>query len=837
MNGRLRIPTLIFYILTAFTLAVSVFCFVRAVSWINRPFAGILLYEFPYVGSMGSRDWPGYEAGLRYLDRIVSVEGQPVLNAEEVVDIISQKSPGTPVRYVVESKGEIREVTIPVDVFSTKDFIMVFLAPFLVGFIIYILGFVVYVLKPNTSTSWVFLLLCFGVCIYGVSGFEMQSTYASVHFHYVIVPLFPALFVHLGLIFPDRKKFVSRFPVLEYAIYVPAVILILTYQVYLFTFEDVLGSGASSWVPSYNAIASVNRPFTLLCVAGLLVLILHSAFRASSSLARQRARMILFGVAIAFLPPAILMLITLTMKVNFPWNFIAFFVIFFPMSIAYSIVRHNLFEADVIIKRAVGYVVVTAIVVGAYVGVGVVLNVFVGKYELAQSRAFPILFTLGVILVFNPLRDRIQVLVDRIFFRKEYDYGSIVDKIGGAMTTLLDLGQILKRLTQTFTEDMFINNSSVALLNPAGTAYQIYMAEGESKHDVEGKAFNRSEPLMQVIEGEKKELTRYDLLEDPKYKDVSRSGAASFEALHASLLVPLLYQNQVIGSLNLGEKKSGKFYNREDIDLLRTLANQGAVAIENARLFQENLEKQRMEEELSIARDLQTSMLPAVCPEIGGFKIAAISTPAREVGGDFFDFIEMGTDRVGFVVGDVTGKSVSGALVMSASRSVFRMLSEERLTVGEIMIRANRRMNKDVKKGMFVALLYAVLNSENRTLSLCSAGQTQPIHFFAKSGEARLVETEGDAFPLGILEDVEYEETRVQLTPGDRVVFYTDGIVEAMNGQNEMFGFERLVEVVQGSRAMTADALLKEIVDRVNAFAGSAAQHDDLTVIVVSVEE
>ena len=837
MNGRLRIPTLIFYILTAFTLTVSAFCFVRAVSWINRPFAGILLYEFPYVGSMGSRDWPGYAAGLRYLDRIVSVEGQSVRNAEEVVDIISQKSPGTPVHYVVESKGAIREVTIPVGVFSTKDFIMVFLAPFLVGFIIYILGFVVYVLKPNTSTSWVFLLLCFGICIYGVSGFEMQSTYSSVHFHYVIVPLFPALFVHLGLIFPDRKKFVSRFPVLEYAIYVPALILILAYQIYLFTFETVLSSNTLSWIPSYNAIALVNRPFTLLCVAVLLVLILHSAFGASSSLARQRARIILFGIAIAFLPPAIMMLITLTMKVNFPWNFIAFFVIFFPMSIAYSIVRHNLFEADVIIKRTVGYVVVTAIVVGAYVGVGVVLNVFVGKSELAQSRAFPILFTLGVILVFNPLRDRIQVLVDRIFFRKEYDYGAIVDKIGGAMTTLLDLGQVLKQLTQTFTEDMFINNSSVALLNPAGTAYQIYMAEGESKHDVEGKALKRDEPLIKIIEAEKRELTKYDVLEDPKYKAVSKIGTANFETLHASLMVPLLYQNQVIGSLNLGEKKSGKFYNREDIDLLRNLANQGAVAIENARLFQENLEKQRMEEELSIAHDLQTSMLPAVCPEIGGFKIAAISTPAREVGGDFFDFIEMGTDRVGFVVGDVTGKSVSGALVMSASRSVFRMLSEENLAVGEIMIRANRRMNKDVKKGMFVALLYAVLNSGDRSLSLCSAGQTQPVRLSAQTGEASLVETVGDTFPLGILDEADYKETKLQLAPGDKVVFYTDGIVEAMNEQDEMFGFERLIEIVEKARALTADELLETILSRVNTFAGGAPQHDDLTVIVVSVEE
>jgi serine phosphatase RsbU (regulator of sigma subunit) len=269
--------------------------------------------------------------------------------------------------------------------------------------------------------------------------------------------------------------------------------------------------------------------------------------------------------------------------------------------------------------------------------------------------------------------------------------------------------------------------------------------------------------------------------------------------------------------------------------LLNTLANQGAVAIENAMLLEEVIEKERMEEELAIARDLQTSMLPATCPEIEGFELAATSIPAREVGGDFFDFIDMTQDKLGLVIGDVTGKSVSGALVMSASRSVFRMLSEETLTVGEIMTRANGRLKKDVKSGMFVALLYAVLDARERILSLCSAGQTQPVYLSSATGEASLLETKGDTFPLGILDSADYKETQVQLAPGDRIVFYTDGIVEAMNDQKEIFGFERLLDVVREANAANANALLKHISDAVNEFVGSAAQHDDLTVIVLSV--
>ena len=310
----------------------------------------------------------------------------------------------------------------------------------------------------------------------------------------------------------------------------------------------------------------------------------------------------------------------------------------------------------------------------------------------------------------------------------------------------------------------------------------------------------------------------------------------NFIQLHASLMVPMVYQDRVIGVLNLGDKKSGKFYNREDIDLLRSVAHQAAVAIENARLFQENLDKQRMEEELNFARDLQLSMLPAQCPIVNGYQIAATSLPAREVGGDFYDFIEMENGKTGFVIGDVTGKSVSGALVMSAARSVLRMLSEEKFRLGEIMTRANRRARKDMRSGMFIALLYAVLDANDGKLSLCSAGQTQPIHFSARTGTACLVETQGDTFPLGILKDVDYRETALQLSPGDRIVLYTDGIVEAKNVQDELYGFDRLIEVILESHAAGAANLMTEILTSVNSFVGEAPQHDDLTLIVITVD-
>jgi serine phosphatase RsbU (regulator of sigma subunit) len=838
----MRIPpktsSFLFYGITGVVLLVSLISFIKAMSWIDRPFPGFLTYKFPRVGSMGSTDWPGGKAGLRLMDKIVAVNGGPIYDGQDVVDIAKGKSPGTLVHYTVESGEQMRTISVPITKFSTIDFLIVFFLPFLGGLALLSIGSIVYILKPNVLTSWVFFFFCLVVSIYMVTGFEMQSTYLFFHLHYFVFPFQGAILFHLGSIFPEKKRFTLRHPFLEYGVYLPALILALLFELQLFTSMRT-SSHALSWLPDVKAITAFSRIFILFGVIGFIVLVIHSMFKTSSNVVRLRAKMIFFGVTFAFFPTVLVFLFVHFMEISIPFNFMIFFVLFFPASMAYSIVRHNLFDADTIIRRTVGYTVVTAIVIGAYVLVSISFNVLLGQYQIAQSRAFPIVFTLAIILIFNPLRDRIQSLVDRIFFRKEYDYSEIVNRIGGAMTSLMDLGQILRQMVSTFMKDMFIETSSIMLLSPTGTGYQVFLADGERKMDVEQVTLQRDQPLIQIIEKDKKELTRYDILEDPKYKTVCQECVKDFEILHASLMVPLVFQDKVIGLINLGEKKSGKFYNREDIDLLHTLASQGAVAIENAKLMEENIQKSRMEEELKIAHDIQLSMLPEKAPLIEGISVAARSIPAREVGGDFYDFIEIQdkeAKRLGIIVGDVSGKAVSGALVMAASRSIFRVLTETHESVEEVMNRGNLRLHQDVKKGMFVALLYAVLDPKEKLLTFSNAGQVQPILFSAGKSKAEYIDTEGDRFPLGIVKKCHYQATQVALQQGDILVFYTDGIVEAVNEKGELYGFERFLASIEEGRELGTDELLEKLIKDVMQYVGKVEQHDDLTVVVVRVE-
>ena len=811
------------------SLVITTICLVNALKWVNKPFPGFLLNERMVVAPVGQYHWTGTQGGLRYPDKILTANGKAVSSMKELEAILDTVQHGQSIHYRVEREGRIFETWIAKMQFSLPDLFIIFGALMIAGIAFLLIGLIVFIMKPGTKVSWIFLIACVFLSMWSITIFDMQSThYGFIRFYLLASVFFPAAFIHFSFYFPEPRRFVLNHPGIQYWPYIVALAITVPMEVIY---------------PESGFAVFYSLALVYMIVAALLLLepVTFAYFRPTSVLARQRAKIVLLGAAIAFPIPAIAYFSQLFfgsfLGLRIQTNFLALILLCFPASIAYAVARHNLFDVDVYIKRAVGYVIMTAIIVGAYALVSVSFNLLVGQYQVAQSKAFPILFTLGVILVFNPLRNRVQVFVDRIFFRKEYDYGGIIEKIGAAITSLLDLGQVLKSLTGAFVEDMFVNTACVVLLNPAAAEYRVQFAEGERKTDIEGKVFNRDKPLMKMLEEQKKVITKYDVLEDPKYSDISSECVTDFEALNASLVVPLVFKDRVIGMLSMGEKKSGKFFNREDIDLMHALANQGAVAIENASSSRRTWRNRAMEEELNIARDLQMSMLPASCPQIKGFEIAATCVPAREVGGDFFDFVTMGEEKLCFLVGDVTGKSVSGALVMSAARSVFRMLSEEHLTVGDIMVRANRRTKMDIKSGMFVALLYVVLDSNQRMLSLCSAGQTQPVHYSAQKGKAVLVQTEGDTFPLGILDEADYKETRVQLELGDKVVFYTDGIVEAMDKEKEIFGFERLQKLVEESQTINAEALLQNIMDGVNQFVGEAPQHDDLTAIVVTVTE
>src|SRR5215469_8732024 len=270
----------------------------------------------------------------------------------------------------------------------------------------------------------------------------------------------------------------------------------------------------------------------------------------------------------------------------------------------------------------------------------------------------------------------------------------------------------------------------------------------------------------------------------------------ALQALRATgvkLVVPLVSQGELVGLLNLGPHLSEQDYSTDDRVLLNNLAIQAAPAVRVAQLVREQQAqaraRERIEQELRIARLIQQTLLPKELPELPGWRFATYYQPARAVGGDFYDFISFEDGRLGLVVGDVTDKGVPAALVMATTRSVLRTAAQGAVSPGEVLERANNLLCPDMPAKMFVTCLYAILDPGTGHLVYANAGHDLP---YKRGGEG-VAELRATGMPLGLMPGMRYEEKQTGLRPGDSLLLYSDGLVEAHDLEREMFGFPRLM--------------------------------------------
>ncbi len=255
------------------------------------------------------------------------------------------------------------------------------------------------------------------------------------------------------------------------------------------------------------------------------------------------------------------------------------------------------------------------------------------------------------------------------------------------------------------------------------------------------------------------------------------------------------------------------------------------TAEERDKYFAE-LERKRYE--LKMAHDIQQSFLPDAIPDLPGFELAAQNIPAKEVGGDFYDFIPISEGKIGLTIADVSGKGVPAALFMALARTIVRAKATRSSGVREVIRDANSLITADAKSGMFVTLFYAVLDLSERTLTYVSAGHNPPVIFKAKTRTLMRLDAKGIA--LGAIADIELEERKIILDGGDTVVFYTDGVTEAINKSMDQFGEERLIMTIKENHELSADDMIEKIKGEMLAFCGDEPQFDDITLMVLKAE-
>lgn len=307
------------------------------------------------------------------------------------------------------------------------------------------------------------------------------------------------------------------------------------------------------------------------------------------------------------------------------------------------------------------------------------------------------------------------------------------------------------------------------------------------------------------------------------------------QAEGVKMIVPLISQGELIGLLNLGARRSEQAYSSDDRRLLNALAAQAAPAFRVAQLARqqqaEARERERLSQELRVARVIQQTLLPKEIPEIPGWRMAAHWQPARAVSGDFYDFISFPDGRLGIIVGDVTDKGVPAALVMATTRSILRAAAERLVAPGAVLARVNNALCPDIPPNMFVTCLYVLLDPQTGHLQYANAGHNLP---YQRAREG-VVELRARGMPLGLMLEMEYEEKEALVAPGDQLILYSDGLIEAHNPRGEMFGFPRMRDLM--GRLSCADDMIACLLNALADFTGPDwEQEDDVTFVSLARE-
>ena len=392
-----------------------------------------------------------------------------------------------------------------------------------------------------------------------------------------------------------------------------------------------------------------------------------------------------------------------------------------------------------------------------------------------------------------------------------------LQKAAQKISSILDLDQLIDKIVNDIACSFGCVEINVFLHEPETSEVVLAGVHGCQIHHKGDRLKVGKEGMVGYVAATGQMRYAPDVARDPYYiacKDSTRSEVA----------IPLVADGKLVGVFTASHTELDAF-DADQLWLFQGLCSHIAVAIQNARLFQhERTEREKMSREALEARAIQEALLPKSSPFVPGFAVSGVSIPAGAIGGDWYDFIDLGGGRWGLVLADVSGKGTAAALLMSATRAMLRSLAETACTPSEVLTKLNRLMVEDFPSGRFVTMIYAVLDSNKGTLTYANAGHLPPL--LVDSSGARFLETEM-GLPLGIRHGA-FSETTVPLCDQVRVAFYSDGITEATNPAGEEYGLERLTAHVQNGGSCP-----ESLVENVRAFANGAGLRDDATVIML----
>ena len=507
-------------------------------------------------------------------------------------------------------------------------------------------------------------------------------------------------------------------------------------------------------------------------------------------------------------------------------------IVFVPLIFAYAIFKYQLMDVSVVIKNTIIYGTATVTVAAIYFFVIYVAGQSISSFFGVENQGIIAgIFFIVFALVFQSTKNKFQDFLTKRFYPEQFASHKVLVDLSNELSIVVGLDNILQLMKKTFVDALKIKTFGILLRDKDGNL-SLVDSVGMSNE----KCVITESRIVQFLK-DKYLITKYPSIEQADFRIVFQDQKAErliSEGVYT--IIPMMVKTKIVGLLLFGLKHSGSHFAGKDLELLWAAANQAAISIENARLYKSEVEKLKIERDLDLARKIQQGLLPQCIPDMNGLDICGEMIPAMQVGGDYYDLLQISDSKLFVVVGDVSGKGLSASLYMTKLQTMIKLSCSDNKSPKEILIDINKRIYTELDKSWFVTITLALFDLENQRLTFCRAGHMPVLK--ATNGTVKSYRTQG--LGVGIEKGIVFEkslvEEEVKLSTGQIYAFFTDGVTEAMNEKNELFGDENLNAILKNKSKARSSEIVNEIWASVQTFRGEAEVNDDMTMVVVKVK-
>lgn len=795
-------------------------------------------------------------------DQIVAVNGVPYTGTGLLGQAYAHTNPGQSIVLTVLSRDPARPgehlVSLPmsasrVTIWELASELMLY---FVLPTISLLLGFWVAFMRPRDPLAWLLLALMMTFPhlfeTYKVAGWPPGWREAGMVYHSLLGASFPILMYLFGRFFPEPFAKGSRFDltwrILQWVVTLPFAVLVVI--------SVVVSVGE---INNYRSVAALQDFAKQLSAPGdILAFLLVGSFFAATLIklrltpsgdARRRLLLLYTGATVALTPALVISVYSRFVGKSaaevFPqWLIIACLsmLVVFPLTLAYVIMVQKAMGVGVAVRQGLQYAL-------AKTGIRVLLGVVVTGILAAASamaadihrnlpqRITAIALGLIVIIVIRRTRGRLATWLDRRFFREAYNADQVLSDLSEQVRSLVEPKLLVETVASRISSILHV--PQVAVLLGASDFYQPAVAMGYGS--VPDLIFPRDRGTAKVLQRRKEPAYVYLNDRDSwlyREEDIGEDDRGKLAALHSELLLPLAVREKLLGFISLGPKKSEEPYTGTDVRLLKSVAAQTGLALENADLMREIAaeiaQRERMNREVEIAREVQERLFPQKLPAIAGLDYAGHCRPALGVGGDYYDFLALPRGHLGVAIGDVSGKGIAAALMMASLQASLRSeATRAPENLAAAIANVNRLVYEASSANRYATFFYGQYDPVTRQFDYVNAGHNPPMLFHCAQGKWTVTRLDVGGVVVGLLESYPYQQGRVAMAAGDVLVAFTDGISEAMNKADEEWGEERMIAVIEACSGMAAQAILERILSAADAFAAGAEQHDDMTLVIL----